>query len=307
MPDRDYYIGRNRQMKAFREAYLSFLRTLAAALEPFGLRSPLAPERILEIETFLARASWPVHQAHDLQKTYNFYDWASFTAKFDFDWVAYCETLGLTPGRDVIVTQPDCLSKSLACLGELGEEELRGYLTHKLLLDFSGLLSEDLAATHFRFFGQTLSGIESMKSLEKRTVESTNGAFADTLGKAYVDRHFPAACKQQVTEMAGQISQAFRKRLGENAWMSAPSRLYAQKKLDEIIVNVGYSGYWHEYKDLELRDDNPYTTLSPLPLPGSAKFSSCWSKRLTDSASTTTPAARTRRPICQRLDKSAHA
>ena len=96
-----------------------------------------------------------------------------------------------------------------------------------------------------------------MKTPAKRAADSTNRAFCDTLGQAYVKRHFRAGRKRQVEELAGQVAAAFRERLGRNTWMSAPSRLYAQDKLDRIIINAGYSGIWNDCSELELADDNP--------------------------------------------------
>ena len=257
LPNRDYYLGRQARMKKIRQAYLDFLKRLSAELAELGLKLPLPAETVLEIETFLADASWPLHKERDLEKTYNRYSWSELVGKFDFDWQTYCEATGAKPSCDVIVAQPDCLEKTLAYLSELPDEQLRGYLIHKLVLGFGNIINERLAELCFDFFGRTLSGIEEMKTLTKRTADSTNRAFCDTLGQAYVKRHFQAGHKQQVEELAEQVAAAFRKRLGRNVWMSAPSRLYAQEKLDEIIINAGYSGFWNDYSRLELAADNP--------------------------------------------------
>ncbi|MYB39722.1 M13 family metallopeptidase [Candidatus Saccharibacteria bacterium] len=257
LPNRDYYLSRQARMKKIRQAYLDFLRRLSAELAELGLKLPLPAESVLEIETFLAGVSWPLHKERDLEKTYNLYNWSELVGKFDFDWPAYCEAVGIKSGCDVIVTQPDCLEKTLAYLTELPAERLRGYLIHKLVLGFAGVINERLAELCFDFFGRILSGTEEMKPPAKRTADSTNQAFCDTLGRAYVSRHFQAGHKQQVEDMAGQVAAAFRKRLGENAWMSAPSRLYAQEKLDEIIINAGYSDFWSDYSELKMTAGNP--------------------------------------------------
>ena len=257
LPNRDYYLGRQARMKMFRQAYSDFLVKLAAAMAELGVKLPLPPETILEIETFLARVSWPLHKERDSEKTYNLYSWSELNDKFDFDWQTYCRAAGAPGERDVIVAQPSCLEKTLAYLATLPPETLRGYLIHKLVLGFGNIINEQLAGLYFEFFNRTLAGVEEMKTLKKRTADSTNRAFCDTLGRTYVDRHFQADRKQQVEALADQVTAAFRKRLGNNTWMSAPSRLYAQQKLDQIIINTGYSGHWHDGGGFKLTSDNP--------------------------------------------------
>ena len=264
LPNRDYYLGHQTQMKAFRQAYSNFLTKLAAELAKLGLETPLEPAAIIEVETFLARVSWPLHKERDSEKTYNLYNWPKLNDKFDFDWQAYCSEAGISADRDVIVAQPDCLEKTLAYLAELPPETLRGYLIHKLLLGFGNIINEHLAELYFDFFSRTLAGVEEMKTLKKRTTDNTNQAFCDVLGQAYVERHFQTDCKQQVEAMADQVAATFRRRLGASAWMSAPSRLYAQEKLDKIIINTGYSGCWSDYSGIDLAIDSPLSNTMAL-------------------------------------------
>ena len=256
LPDRDYYLSQNAKMKAFRKAYLDFLQTYSKALNAAGFKYELNPVKILEIETVLAELTWPIHLTRDSEKTYNIHQWSEFCEKFDFDWQTYFKTLKIKPGQDIIVSQPSCLRGSLKYFKKLSDDELQAYCLHKIALSFGSLLSEKIAKLHFNFFGTTLSGTKKIEPLEKRASDSANRTFCDVFGQDYVKRHFPVEQKEEIQRMAENVSQSLRKRLGRNSWMSAPSRQYAQNKLDEIIVNIGYSEDWMDYDDLELNPEN---------------------------------------------------
>ena len=257
LPDRDYYLSKNPKMQLFRRAYLQYLKDYSKEFAKLGLKIDLTPTKILEIETFLAKSSWPLSKARDSQKTYNLYKWPDFCRTFNFDWPNYFKTSGIKTNQDLIVSQPDCLQKSLDYLASLPIDELRQYLTYKLVRRFGNSINEKMTKINFDFFGKILSGIEKMKPLKKRVAESTNGVFCDTFGQAYVEKHFTPDHKTEVEKIATLISQAFKKRLGQNTWMSSASRQYAQNKLAAIIVNVGYSNFWEKYDDLILSTDNP--------------------------------------------------
>ncbi len=257
LPDRDYYLSKNRKMELFRRAYIRYIKDHSAEFNKIGFKLDLKPAKILEIETFLAKSSWSLHHARDLQKTYNLYKWSDFCREFDFDWQNYFKSLEIEPGQEIIVSQPDSLQKALKYLADLPVDELENYLTYKLTQEFGDLINEKITKIHFGFFGKTLSGIEKMKPLKRRAADSANRIFCDTFGQKYIEQHFTPKHKNKVEAIATHVSQAFNERLAKNTWMSAKSHQYAQSKLANIIVNVGYSDFWDEYTGLKLKIDNP--------------------------------------------------
>lgn len=257
MPNRDYYLTKHGKMKLFRQAYLEFLKEQTELLTELGADTATEPQQVLETETFLAGASWPLHHARDLQKTYNFYTWEEFCKEFAFDWTSYFKAIGIPAGNDIIVAQPDCLRQTLAFIKELADADFKAYLLHKFVQAFSGLLCERLAEANFNFYSKTVLGVGTLKPLEKRAFEATNRAFCDVFGRQYVKLHFANDHKQAIEEMAALISQALDNRLAENSWMSPASKDKARAKLKEIIVNIGYSGHWKDYGGLDISADNP--------------------------------------------------
>ena len=252
LPNRDYYLNPSAKMRAFRRAYLKFLRAYPASLPETEGFKDLKPREILEIETLLAELNWPVGKARDRRKTYNLYSWEEFGRKFKFDWTGYCESLGISAPQEVVVLQPSYLRGTLKYLSTLPTQKTARYLKYKLLLSFGSLIGENVAEANFDFFGRELAGAKEMKPLKRRVLESADETFRDIFGKEYVKRHFPNKHKEEIRRLAEMTQAAFRKRLEENDWMSPQSRRYAKEKLDKIIINVGYGGFWRDYGRLEL-------------------------------------------------------
>ena len=257
MPGRDYYLSDNEKIKAIRQKYLDFLRDYNQRLDRLGLGGGLQPAAILEIETALAELSWPKSDARDRIKAYNPYGWEAFKQAFEFDWPTYFKAGGIAIEKKIVVTQPSYLQGALRYLQEMPTQRLQSYLIHKLMLNYSNLLSEEMAAARFAFFGKTLFGVRKIKPPKERAAKKTNRVFLDVLGKAYVDRHFPGSHKHQIRKLADDVCQAFLERLAGNSWMSPASREFAQKKLNKIIINIGCSGLWTDYGQLGLDNDNP--------------------------------------------------
>lgn len=257
LPNRDYYLNKTFKMRGLRKAYLDFIKTHTRALAKLDLKYDLTAEKILEIETVLAELSWPLHKARNPQKTYNPYDWDEFCKVFNFDWQTYFEISKVDCPQDIMVSQPSYLRGVLKYLDHLSLDELKAYLTYLLLLKFGNLIDEKITKVNFEFFGKILSGIAKIKPLKKRAFENVNNIFCDVFGQAYVKDNFSAADKEDNQMLASKVSEAFEKRLANNDWMSEESSQYAQKKLANIIVNLGYTNHWASYKSLNLASDNP--------------------------------------------------
>ena len=191
LPNRDYYLNATAKMRRFRQAYIEFMQTQQAALQKLGFDYQTQPDKILQIETTLARYNLPLAEAEDLEKIYNPYDWKKFVKTFDFPWEVYFKEIGLKTGRDLIVTQPDYLKKTLKYLKQLPLDQIKQYLIHLLVLRYSSLLSEKIVKVQFDFFHKTLSGQQKMLPLKRRIARQTDAAFSDSLGQTYRQATLP--------------------------------------------------------------------------------------------------------------------
>ena len=256
MPDREYYLDQDAKFKAFRQAYLEFIAKFNQALTAAGCKAAWQPNKILDIETTLAQLSWPVHKLRNAHKTYNLYQWEDFTRRFRFNWLTYFKEHQIDTPDHLLVSQPSYLRGALFYLKRLPEDDVQMYLNYKASVRLAPLINNKLLKIYFDFFSRTLLGVKKMKPPSKRATEATNDWFVDTLGRAYVAKHFPDSSRQGTIDLAAQVSDSFSQRLANNTWMTEASRKYARQKLSKIIVNLGYNDNWSSY-DVQLLDDNP--------------------------------------------------
>ena len=105
----------------------------------------------------------------------------------------------------------------------------------------------------FAFYGRTLSGQQQQRPRERRAIQATSNALIDAVGKIYVERHFPASAKAEVDAMVRNIVQAFDRRLQGLDWMAPATLAEARRKVETVIVGIGYPDHWRDYSALEIR------------------------------------------------------
>jgi len=116
-----------------------------------------------------------------------------------------------------------------------------------------GVLSEDLSKLYFDFYGKTLRGTPQQKPLRERALSVVNGSLGEALGKLYVEKYFPEEAKKVAKEMVDDVIAAYRVRINNLDWMSDATKAKAQKKLDKLMVKIGYPDKWKDYSALVVK------------------------------------------------------
>jgi Predicted metalloendopeptidase len=68
-----------------------------------------------------------------------------------------------------------------------------------------------------------------------------------------VQRHFPASSKAEVETMVRNIIQAFDRRLTSLTWMAPETLAEARRKVETVVVGIGYPEHWRDYSSLDIR------------------------------------------------------
>ena len=63
---------------------------------------------------------------------------------------------------------------------------------------------------NFDFYSRTLRGVEQQRDRWKRGLGLLNGTLGEAVGRIYVERHFPAESRRQMTELIGNLRAALR-------------------------------------------------------------------------------------------------
>jgi putative endopeptidase len=109
-----------------------------------------------------------------------------------------------------------------------------------------------IADEHFAFYGTIVSGVQQPPDRIKEAIAATNGALGQAVGQLYTERYFPPQAKARAQAMAADLITAYRGRISNLAWMSAPTKQKALDKLAALQVIVGYPDTWIDYSSLEI-------------------------------------------------------
>ena len=257
LPDESYY--RDEQHAAILAAYPGHIAAMFALV--YGGDHSETAARIVALETKLAAAHWDVVKRRDADLTYNLRTFVDLpTEAPGFDWAGWVTALGTSPeaAAEVVVRQPDYLTAFAAAWTGEDLEDWKRWLRWRVIHARAGLLTDELIAEDFEFYGKLLSGTEQIRDRWKRAVSVVENLMGDAVGKLYVERHFPPGAKARMDELVANLREAYRVSINDLEWMTPDTREKALAKLDKFTPKIGYPKTWRDYSQLVIERDDLY-------------------------------------------------
>ncbi|MCL2543469.1 MAG: peptidase M13 [Nocardioidaceae bacterium] len=251
LPDESYY--REDKFAEIREAYVGYLTTmltLGKHPDPAG-----AAQRVLELDTLLAKGHWERAETRDVQKTYNLKTFDELTELCpNFDWHAYVTNLGGSEATiaEVCVRQPSYFEHLSKVLDETPLDVWQDWLTSHVWRHAAAYLPDEFVQANFDFYGRTLNGTPELRARWKRAVSFVEGAMGEAVGKEYVARHFPPTSKQMMDELVANLLAAYRASIEKLDWMTDDTKARAYDKLATFRPKIGYPEKFRDYSTLEV-------------------------------------------------------
>ncbi|MEC8556860.1 MAG: M13 family metallopeptidase [Planctomycetota bacterium] len=255
LPDRDYYLEDTAVYKKARKDLQEYIIDMMKA---FGQEDPEgAAERIVTLETELAKIFWEREKLRNPVATYNASSEESFVATMrNFSMDVFLEETGLAGQEKYIVRQPDYFAKLNELLESTPISTWKEYYTFRVVDAFSVDLTEELEKRHFAFHQTALTGVEEQKPLWRRGVEGCNAVLGEVLGELYVKKHFPPEAKRRMNELVENLKRAFAKRIVDLEWMTPATKKAAHEKLSKFTTKIGYPDEWKDYSKLVIKADD---------------------------------------------------
>ncbi|WP_101952843.1 M13 family metallopeptidase [Mycobacterium sp. 3519A] len=257
LPDESYY--REEQHAEILAAYPKHIAAMFALV--YGGDHTETAARIVALETKLAAAHWDVVKRRDADLTYNLRTFADLPAEAPgFDWAGWITAMGATLDQvaEVVVRQPDYLTAFSESWSAEDFEDWKSWARWRLIRARASVLTDDLVAQDFEFYGRLLSGTEQIRDRWKRAVSVVEGLMGDAVGKLYVERHFPPEAKARMDELVANLREAYRVSINELEWMTPETREKALAKLDKFTPKIGYPAKWRDYSKLVIERDDLY-------------------------------------------------
>ncbi|HET7463757.1 MAG TPA: M13 family metallopeptidase [Longimicrobium sp.] len=255
LPDRDYYTREGAAADSVRRAYVDHVaRFLSLSGQPQAAARADA-ERVLALETELARASLTRVQRREPSATDHPMSVAELRALTpNVDWAQYFRAIGLaSPGERVNVAEPAFMRRVSELLGTVPLDQWRAYLRYHLLESGGRWLSTPFVQEDFAF-NSRFSGARQLLPRWKRCLRATDGQIGEALGEAYVRQTFPPEARARAKQVIDDIRAAFAERVRHLAWMSEATRAQALAKLGQMGEKVGYPEQWRDYSRLQVAE-----------------------------------------------------
>jgi putative endopeptidase len=255
LPDRDYYLKDDPQLRALREKYLKYL---AEILELAGSADPAGKARdIMAFETAAAKAQWPIEKRRDVDATYNPRSREQLLAYAPgFPWAAFLESAQLGSRRDLVLSEITAIRDLAQLFNRTPVATLQAWLTFQYLSGHAAYLPRRFDAAHFAFYGLSLSGQPEQRERWKRAVDDVNAELGEPVGRLYVARYFPPESKARMLALVGDLLAALNERIDELDWMMTATKSRAHEKLATFTLKIGYPDEWKNYSALVIRRDD---------------------------------------------------
>jgi predicted metalloendopeptidase len=240
-----------------RNKYKAYVQTI---LQNAGYADPAgSANRIMDLETKIAKAHESREESEDFKNGAQVWTRQQLEQKAPgIDWAALLGAAGMGSVQKFDAYHYAAIPKLSALVASEPIQNWKDWLAFHTLNQRANVLPKAFRDAHFAFYGTTLSGTPQQRPREAQALNATSGALQDAVGKAYVDKYFPASSKAQIQQMVTNLKAAFARRVKAIGWMSPSTKQEALKKVEGIVVGVGYPDTWRDYSGLQITSDNAY-------------------------------------------------
>ena len=260
LPDRDYYLSDDKALVETRTAYRQYLADMMklAGMDDVDARA----DRILALETEIAKVQWNRADRRDEDKVYNPMSYSALKALApEFPWDAFLSETkiplsGPRGERQVIVAEKSAFEPLAKIFAATPVSTWRDYLTVHYLHHFSPYLPKRFDDRNFAFYGTVLQGQAQQLGRATRGVHLLDSTLGEALGRIYVEHFFPPEAKAKADVLVGNLLKAYEADIQTLSWMGPATRAKALEKIRQFTPKIGYPTHWRDYSAYSVKRDD---------------------------------------------------
>ncbi|MGZ5920874.1 MAG: M13 family metallopeptidase [Rhizomicrobium sp.] len=261
LPDRDYYLKDDKALADTRTAYRQYLSDMMglAGMSDTEARA----DRILALETEIAKVQWSRADRRDEDKVYNPMTISDLKALApDFAWDAFLTESHIPLARPdgsqryAIVAEKTAFEPLAKIFAATPVSTWRDYLTVHYLQHFAAYLPKRFDDRNFAFYGTVLGGNTQQLDRPTRGIHLLDRTMGEALGKLYVARYFPPEAKAKADQLVSNLLKAYEADIKTLDWMSPATRAKALDKIRQFTPKIGYPSHWRDYSAYVVRRDD---------------------------------------------------
>ena len=259
---KDYYLDTDEATVHIREEYKKHIVRMFQLVGQDEKQATQSMEAVMEIETRLAKKAFSAVELRNPAANYHMLTLDEVKKQIPgFDWDAYLHAVGVKGVTSMNVSQIEPVKEAVAIINELPLEKQKAYFQWKLIGRAAGCLSDEFVAEDFNFYGKVLSGKKEDQPRWKKAVGTVNAVLGEAVGQMYVEKYFPAAAKERMTQLVKNLQMALGERIQALEWMGEETKAKAMEKLNTFYVKVGYPDKWKDYSSLNIEKDSYWANI----------------------------------------------
>jgi len=260
LTDRDDYLVPETQ--EMRDKYVEHVAKMFQLTGTDSIEAAKKAQGILKLETQLAKNSMSRVERRDPDKTYNMRSVEELQKSTpNFQWNDYFTKAGCPAFENLNVGMPAFVAALDKVILNTDLSTIKDYLRWKVIHGSASLLSSELDAENFSFYGNYLYGQEVQQPRWRRILGATSDCLGEAVGQLYVEKHFPAEAKERMLNLVGNLRTALGERIKALDWMSDETKAKALHKLDCFNVKIGYPNKWKDYSALDITPESYFQNL----------------------------------------------
>lgn len=253
LPGKEYYFDTDEATKDIRKKFKEHVAKMFMLCGFTTQEAAKNTEAVMTIETRIAEKSFNNVEQRDPAKNYHKMSYDELKKEFaDIDWDTYFANLKISDVKEINVSQLEPIAEVSKIINDLPLSELKAYMQWNVINSSSNVLSDEIEAQNFDFYGRTLSGKQAQQPRWKRALGTVNGALGEVIGELYVAKYFPPAAKERMVQLVRNLQTALGERIDAQDWMSDSTKLAAHEKLNTFAVKIGYPDKWKDYSKLTI-------------------------------------------------------
>ena len=234
LPEREYYLSSDSEMAELRDKYRAYVATDPEARRLAPTPQARGADGSSALETKIAQAHETREESEDFAKGAQVVDAAPTSSKKapGIDWAALLNAAQLGNAQKFEAYQRGCDPEArragrLAAAADAGRTGWRstGSTSRRTCCP------RPFRDASFAFYGTALAGTPQQRPRDKRALNATSNALQDAVGKAYVDKYFPASAKAEIQTMVDEHQGRVRQRVEAIEWMAPSTKAEALKKV----------------------------------------------------------------------------
>ena len=252
---KEYYLDNDSATSAIREAYKNHIVNMFRFFGYNKKAATLKMNDVLAIETKLAEVSKSRTELRDVEANYNKMSMDEFERKYpNIHLTELMVAEGMTEEqiKELVVGQPSFMEGVDKILADMTPGQLKSYMEWDVIHSSASLLTDEIQAESFDFFGKTMTGRQEDHPRWKRATNQVQSVMGQALGKIYVEKYFPAAAKERMLGLVKNLQVALAERIKAQDWMDDATKKNALDKLSTFYVKVGYPDKWIDLSELQI-------------------------------------------------------